>query len=114
LLLRAVLPDEIGDADTDAANLNYRAGDQYLSHAVGKTNQRVYFLDETGRSYAFPISSLPSARGLGEPLSSKLAPASGVSFIQVFIEDDASELLAVRKNLLNLLLEMLFCTNKEF
>jgi topoisomerase-4 subunit A len=35
---------------------------------------------------------------LGEPLSSKLAPASGVSFIQVFIEDDASELLAVSSN----------------
>ena len=62
--------------DVDAANLNFRAGDQYLSHAVGKTNQRVYFLDKTGRSYALPISSLPSARGLGEPLSSKLAPAS--------------------------------------
>ncbi|MEG8264518.1 hypothetical protein MKS78_03560 [Acinetobacter baumannii] len=52
-------------ADVDAENLNYRAGDQYLSHAVGKTNQRVYFLDETGRSYALPISNLPSARGLG-------------------------------------------------
>ena len=85
-------------AEVDAANLNYRAGDQYLSHAVGKTNQRVYFLDETGRSYALPISSLPSARGLGEPLSSKLAPASGVSFIQVFIADDNSELLAVSSN----------------
>mgnify|MGYP000387910731 FL=1 len=84
--------------DVDAANLNFRAGDQYLSHAVGKTNQRVYFLDETGRSYALPISSLPSARGLGEPLSSKLAPASGVSFIQVFVDEDSNELLAVSSN----------------
>jgi len=84
--------------DVDAANLNFRAGDQYLSHAVGKTNQRVYFLDETGRSYALPISSLPSARGLGEPLSSKLAPASGVSFIQVFVHEDSNELLAVSSN----------------
>lgn len=81
-------------ADVDAENLNYRAGDQYLSHAVGKTNQRIYFLDETGRSYALPISSLPSARGLGEPLSSKLAPASGVAFIQVYLDDDESELIA--------------------
>lgn len=81
-------------ADVDAENLNYRAGDQYLSHAVGKTNQRIYFLDETGRSYALPISSLPSARGLGEPLSSKLAPASGVSFIQVYLEDEEAELIA--------------------
>ncbi|MBJ8491580.1 DNA topoisomerase IV subunit A [Acinetobacter pittii] len=81
-------------ADVDAENLNYRAGDQYLSHAVGKTNQRIYFLDETGRSYALPISSLPSARGLGEPLSSKLAPASGVAFIQVYLDDEESELIA--------------------
>jgi len=81
-------------AEVDAANLNYRAGDKYLSHAVGKTNQRVYFLDETGRSYALPISSLPSARGLGEPLSSKLAPTSGVSFVQVYVDEDNSELLA--------------------
>ena len=34
-------------------------------------------MDQTGRSYALPINSLPSARGLGEPLSSKLAPANG-------------------------------------
>ncbi len=81
-------------ADVDAENLNYRAGDQYLSHAVGKTNQRVYFLDETGRSYALPISSLPSARGLGDPLSSKLSPASGVAFIQAYLDDEESELIA--------------------
>jgi len=74
-------------AEVDAANLNYPAGDQSLSHAVCKTNQCVYVLDETGRSYALPISSLPSARGFGEPLSSKLSPASGVSFIQVFIDE---------------------------
>ncbi|MHA3048364.1 DNA topoisomerase IV subunit A [Acinetobacter sp. ANC 4639] len=81
-------------AEVDAENLNYRAGDQYLSHAVGKSNQRVYVIDQTGRSYALPINSLPSARGLGEPLSSKLAPANGVAFTQVLIEDDQQELLA--------------------
>ncbi|MHA3083336.1 DNA topoisomerase IV subunit A [Acinetobacter sp. ANC 5383] len=81
-------------AEVDAENLNYRAGDQYLSHAVGKSNQRVYVIDQTGRSYALPINSLPSARGLGEPLSSKLSPANGVAFTQVLIEDDQQELLA--------------------
>ncbi|WP_445116802.1 DNA topoisomerase IV subunit A [Acinetobacter sp. WZC-1] len=81
--------------DVDAEHLNYRAGDQYLSHAQGKSNQKVYVLDESGRSYALAISSLPSARGLGEPLSSKLAPASGVGFIQVLIAEDDSEVVAV-------------------
>ena len=42
----------------------FRAGDQYLSHATGKSNQRAYVLDETGRSYALAVNSLPSARGL--------------------------------------------------
>ena len=81
--------------EVDAANANFRAGDQYLSHAQGKSNQKVYVLDQAGRSYALPINSLPSARGLGEPLSSKLAPASGVGFKQIVIADDEAELLAV-------------------
>jgi len=81
--------------EVDAENLNFRAGDQYLSHAQGKSNQRVYVLDESGRSYALAINTLPSARGLGEPLSSKLSPASGVGFKQVFIADDDAELLAL-------------------
>ncbi|MBR5557750.1 MAG: DNA topoisomerase IV subunit A, partial [Acinetobacter sp.] len=42
--------------EIDTANLNFRAGDQYLSHAQGKSNQRVYVLDETGRSYALAIN----------------------------------------------------------
>ena len=81
--------------EVDAENLNFRAGDQYLSHAQGKSNQRVYVLDESGRSYALAINSLPSARGLGEPLSSKLSPASGVGFKQVFITDDEAEVVAL-------------------
>ncbi len=81
--------------EVDAENLNFRAGDQYLSHAQGKSNQRVYVLDDSGRSYALGISTLPSARGLGEPLSSKLSPASGVGFKQVLIAEDETELLAM-------------------
>lgn len=81
--------------EVDAENLNFRAGDQYLSHAQGKSNQRVYVLDESGRSYALAINSLPSARGLGEPLSSKLSPVSGVGFKQVFIADDEAEVIAL-------------------
>ena len=81
--------------EVDAENLNFRAGDQYLSHATGKSNQRTYVLDETGRSYALAINSLPSARGLGEPLSSKLAPANGIGFIQVLIAEDEQEIIAV-------------------
>ena len=81
--------------DVDAENANFRAGDKYLSHAQGKSNQKVYVIDESGRSYALAINTLPSARGLGEPLSSKLSPASGIGFKQILIADDESEILAV-------------------
>ncbi|ALH94609.1 DNA topoisomerase IV subunit A [Acinetobacter equi] len=79
--------------EVDVENLNYRAGDKYLSHAQGKSNQRVYILDEAGRSYALAINNLPSARGLGEPLSSKLSPANGIGFKQVIIADDDAEFI---------------------
>lgn len=81
--------------DVDAQLLNYRTGDEYLSHAQGKSNQRVYLLDETGRSYALPANGLPSARGQGEPLTSKLNPPSGKQFIQVLMGDDEQAMIAL-------------------
>ena len=81
--------------DIDVEKLNFRTGDQYLSHAQGKSNQKVYVIDESGRSYALAINSLPSARGLGEPLSSKLSPANGIGFKQILIAEDENEIVAV-------------------
>ncbi|MFC3903278.1 topoisomerase-4 subunit A [Acinetobacter marinus] len=76
--------------EVDATQLNYRAGDKYLDSAIGKSNQKVYLLDQTGRSYALAANGLPSARGQGEPLTSKLNPANGVQFVQVIMgADDA-------------------------
>lgn len=80
-------------ADINLEKVNFRAGDEYLSHAVGKTNQRVYVIDNTGRSYALAIAGLPSARGLGEPLSSRLSVATGVNFQQLIIANDENKLM---------------------
>ena len=84
--------------DVDVTQLNYRAGDQYLSHAQGKSNQRVYLLDTAGRSYALPINLLPSARGQGEPLTSKLNPATGVAFKQVLIAEPEQTIFVASSN----------------
>ena len=81
--------------DVNPENANFRAGDKYLGHAQGKSNQKVYLMDEAGRSYSLAINNLPSARGLGEPLSSKLSPANGIGFEQILIADDEADLLAV-------------------
>lgn len=79
--------------EVDAKNLNYRAGDQYLAHAVGKSNQRVFLLDSTGRSYAIMANGLPSARGLGEPLTTRLNPPAGSRFIDLLMGNEAQALV---------------------
>lgn len=81
--------------DIDVSNMNYRTGDEYLSHTLGKSNQRVYILDETGRSYTLPANELPSARGHGEPLTSKLNPPTAKQFIQVLMGDDEQEIIVL-------------------
>lgn len=79
--------------DIDVQGLSYKAGDKYLAHAHGKSNQPAVFLDSTGRSYALDPLSLPSARSQGEPLTGKLTLPSGAGVEQVLIENDNQPLL---------------------
>ena len=79
--------------DVDAANMNYRSGDAYLAHAQGKSNEKVYLMDNTGRSYRLDAHTLPSARGQGEPLTSLLKPAGGASFVNVLMGQDDNKLI---------------------
>ena len=79
--------------DIDGENLSYKAGDGYLMAAQGKSNQQAVFLDSTGRSYSLPAHSLPSARGQGEPLSSRLTPPAGSDFVSLLMGDDKDKYL---------------------
>ncbi len=69
--------------DVDPEGLAYRPGDGFLAAARGRSNQLAVFLDSTGRAYALPAHSLPSARSLGEPLSGRLNPPDGATFAGV-------------------------------
>jgi len=69
--------------EVDPEGLAYRAGDGFLAAARGRSNQLAVFLDSTGRVYALPAHSLPSARGMGEPLSGRLNPPEGAGFVGV-------------------------------
>ena len=66
--------------EMDPLSLSYKSGDEFLGMARGKSLQQVIFLDSTGRTYALPAHSLPSARGQGEPLSGRLNPPDGAKF----------------------------------
>jgi topoisomerase IV subunit A len=79
--------------DIDLSKLSYKSGDSLLMSAQGRTNQTAVFLDSTGRSYALPIHSLPSARGQGEPLTGKLKPPVGAHFTHVVVAEPKQQLL---------------------
>jgi topoisomerase-4 subunit A len=71
--------------DVEAKTLSYKAGDEYQASALGRSNQLALFLDSTGRTYALPAHSLPTARGQGEPLSGRLNPPNGAIFVGVIM-----------------------------
>jgi topoisomerase-4 subunit A len=79
--------------EIDAEGLSYKSGDRYLASAFGRSNQPIYFLDSTGRSYTVQASTLPSARGQGEPLTGRLSPPAGSRFVEVVGGDLNQKLL---------------------
>ncbi|MBA2491016.1 MAG: DNA topoisomerase IV subunit A [Gammaproteobacteria bacterium] len=71
--------------DIDVSALNYRAGDGFLTATQGRSNQQAIFLDSSGRTYALPAHTLPSARGQGEPLTGRLNPPPGAVFTGLMV-----------------------------
>jgi len=69
--------------EVDPETMPFKAGDRLLSYSRGKTNELVVAIDSTGRTYALPIHTLPSARGLGEPLTGRLNAPPGATFCGV-------------------------------
>ncbi|WP_301099089.1 DNA topoisomerase IV subunit A [Otariodibacter sp.] len=79
--------------DIDVKNLSYKAGDNYLSHAQGKSNQPVIFIDSSGRSYAVDPLSLPSARSQGEPITGKINLPEGATVEYVLMAEGNQKVL---------------------
>ncbi|MCG5527586.1 MULTISPECIES: DNA topoisomerase IV subunit A [Halorhodospira] len=79
--------------EVDPSGLSYKAGDGYLDHAPGRSNQPAVFLDSTGRAYAVPAHTLPSARSQGEPLTKRLTPPEKARFQSVLAGDPESRWL---------------------
>ena len=79
--------------DIDPRLLQFRSGDEYLDAARGRSNQNVVFLGADGRSYSLSANTLPSARGMGEPLAGRLSAPDGVPFVAVALANPAQEIL---------------------
>ncbi|MEX1220986.1 MAG: DNA topoisomerase IV subunit A [Idiomarina sp.] len=79
--------------DVDGSSLTYKAGDEFLSAAQGKSNQQAVFVDSSGRSFACEAHLLPSARTQGEPLTGRFSLVSGETVEQVLMAKDEQRYL---------------------
>ena len=71
--------------EMDPTAISYKSGDGFQDCARGKSNQLAVFLDSTGRAFAVPAHTLPSARGQGEPLSGRVNVTSGATVVGVIM-----------------------------
>lgn len=67
--------------DVDGQTYPFKAGDGFLAQVKARSSQIIHFFDTQGKIYQLPAHSLPSARGQGEPLTSRLNPADGAKFV---------------------------------
>ncbi len=79
--------------DIDPRTLTYRGDDKLQHFAQGRNNQTAVFFDSGGKAFSLPAHSLPSARGMGEPLTGRVVAESGVTFEGVAIGAEESQIL---------------------
>ena len=79
--------------DIDPNTLSYRGDDSLQDFARGRSNQLAVFLDSNGKAYSIQSHSLPSARGMGEPITGRLNADSGVQFISSVIGVEGNKFL---------------------
>lgn len=79
--------------DIDVEGLSYKAGDEFLSSAKGRSNQQTVFLDSSGRTFACDAHGLPSARSQGEPLTGKFNIVAGETVQHVIMGSDEQRYL---------------------
>lgn len=81
--------------DIDPLKLSYKSGDGFLGAAMGKSNEPLVLIDDSGRAYSLATHTLPSARGQGDPLTGRLNPPSGASFIYPLLGNPDNRYLMV-------------------
>ena len=79
--------------DIDPNTLSYRGDDSLQDFARGRSNQLAVFLDSNGKVYSIQSHSLPSARGMGEPITGRLNADSGVQFVSAVIGTEGNKFL---------------------
>ena len=73
--------------EVDVTGMSYKTGDEYLTSVAGRTNHLLILLDSKGRAYTLNPRELPSARGQGEPVTTKLDLQDGAAIVAMLAGD---------------------------
>lgn len=84
--------------EIDPTQLNYRTGDEYLCSIFGRNNQQAVFFDNDGRAYSLAAHTLPSARTMGEALSSRFTLSASTSVNYILCDQEDSKYLVAANN----------------
>ena len=79
--------------EIDPISLNYRGDDSLQDFCRGRNNQNAVFLDYQGKAYSIAGHTLPSARGLGDPITGRVSADSGVEFMSTVIGNDEDKFM---------------------
>lgn len=100
--------------DFDLSKLNYKAGDKYFSHIEMKNNETLLVMTEQGRFYSIPVHDLPSAKTVGEPVTSRINLKAGDKVKRILCHKEDKKWLLFTKNGLGFVVNTndLFTKNK--
>ena len=73
--------------------MSYRGDDSLKDYCRGRNNQNAVFLDSQGKAFSIPGHTLPSARGLGDPITGRVSADSGVEFMSTVIGNDEEQFM---------------------
>lgn len=101
--------------EVDGTKLNYKSGDTFLTQVATKSNHQIVVIDTTGRSYSLLAHTLPSARGQGDPLTTKLKPPVGAQFIGLLNGSDDHKILLAASSGYGFICKLsdLYCKNRS-
>ncbi|MDB6096780.1 MAG: parC, partial [Francisellaceae bacterium] len=84
--------------EVDPLSLSYKAGDEFKFALKTKSDEPMVVIDSFGKAYSILPHTLPSARGQGEPLTSRINPEAGASFSGLITGNPSDKFLLLSSN----------------
>ena len=79
--------------DINPEQVKFKSGDAFLDHLRTRSDKPIVLLDNDGRSYTLYSHNLPSARGIGEPVTGHLTLGPNAEILHMLSGEDTDYVL---------------------